>query len=199
MQPYFYFKKHKNVCFYIPQSTCTPSSQCAWPRHVPSTQITPRERRRHTCSSHPQFGQRVWQNEWLLLLLLHLSLQLSLNTCMWQREKTSIFGSHGPKYLTYIAFLHSFFFLKLHNWNKHNSLISQQHQLFMTVFLERTEITTGEKQHHSLQSGSVRQCAAKCPVRPTVDPAPAWAAEATHQTEPRVCHFHHSKARVCRS
>lgn len=25
-------------------------------------------------------------------------------------EKTSIFGSHGPKYLTYIAFLHCFFF-----------------------------------------------------------------------------------------
>lgn len=29
--------------------------------------------------------------------------------------KTSIFGSYGPKYLTYIAFLHCFFFLKLHN------------------------------------------------------------------------------------
>lgn len=90
-------------------------------------------------------------------------------------------------------------FLKLHNWNKHNSWISGQHQLFMTVFLERTEITTGEKQHHSLQSGSVRRCAVKWPDRPTVDPAPASAAEATHQTEPRVCHFHHSKARVCRS
>lgn len=47
----------ENVCFYTPQSTCTPpSSRRAWPGHVPSTQITPRERRRHISTSHPQLG-----------------------------------------------------------------------------------------------------------------------------------------------
>lgn len=62
----------------------------------------------------------------------------------------------------------------------------------------RTETPTEERWACFLLSESVPPCAEMWPAPPTVAPAPAWAAEDTHQTKPKACLFPHSKARVCR-
>lgn len=63
----------------------------------------------------------------------------------------------------------------------------------------KTETTSEGRRPRTLRSESGPRCGERWPVRRTVAPAPASAAEATRQTEPRVCHFLHSKARVCRA
>lgn len=79
------------------------------------------------------------------------------------------------------------------------SLFSPQPSLSDSALPGRTETTSGGRRPRTLQSESGPRCGERWLVRHTVAPAPASAAEATHQTEPKVFHFLHSKARVCRA
>lgn len=97
---------------------------------------------------------------------------------------------------------HQLWYMLVQSWKYKEAFFhSLQHVSYdgpPCAFPERTETTIGERQHRSPQSENALLCAGRWPAPPTVAPVPASAAEATRQTEPRVCRFHHNKARVCR-